>query len=179
MHTPQSMRSQRPWLKATRGDAHPAAADVLSDADLISHILRGYVGPSTFVAASRVCKTWHHVCRSDEVLLRRVALYQGGVTKSIFCGLFAVSPTEATALPHSTRHRARGGAFFVYREEAIAKTLADGGVPALRARIAQRARNVASGRSISLIPYHTLPRSCQQQAKLEDRLHARALASAG
>ena len=45
------------------------------------------LGLTGFDAACLVCKTWLNVCRSDERVLRGVALYQGGLAKSAFMKL--------------------------------------------------------------------------------------------
>ena len=57
---------------------------VVSDEDLVALILSHGIGPASFTAVSLVCKSWLRVCRSDERVLRGVALYQGGLTKGAF-----------------------------------------------------------------------------------------------
>ena len=84
-----------------------AGEAVLSNPDLVAHILMGTIGPSTYFAASLVSKAWHAACRADETLLRLVALYQGGLTRTLFRRLFVLSHDEVKALPHAGP-RARG-----------------------------------------------------------------------
>ena len=38
---------------------------VLSNPDLVAHILSGTIGPSTYVAASLVSKAWRDACRAE------------------------------------------------------------------------------------------------------------------
>ena len=80
-----------------------AMNDVVSDPDLISLILIGNVGPTTFATASLVSKAWRSVCMTDERIVRSVAWYQGGLTKGAFTKLFAVPSSGADNLPHA-RH---------------------------------------------------------------------------
>ena len=147
-----------------------AMHEVLSDCDLVSCILRGNVGPSAYVAASGVCKAWHWVCRSDDALLRLVALYQGGVTKTAFCGLFALHPMAAQQLPHTTRARRDGAPYFLFGAAAVDAALADG-MHAYRERVCKRATDVAHGRCVRM---PLAPRSILAKSRLEDTLHARA-----
>ena len=63
---------------------------MFGNADIVFCILQGNVGPSTYVACSALNKTVNQLCRSSDELLRGVALYCGGLTKAVFCGLFAV-----------------------------------------------------------------------------------------
>lgn len=147
-----------------------AVAAVMSNADLVSEFLTGTIGPSTLVAASRVCKLWHSVCRSDERVLRLVALYQGGVTKSVFCGMFALAPCEADGMTHTTRRRRKGGLYHLFGDAAVADAMARGGMAGLRARLTKRA-NTAARRSHPY-PVSSVRRTWLQQARLEDMLHA-------
>ena len=50
-------------------------------AELVTLILHGRVGISTYVAARQVCKTWASAC-FDELLLIAVAEYTGGLTRT-------------------------------------------------------------------------------------------------
>ena len=111
---------------------------VLTNEDLVTQLLRGTIGPSTFAATSRVCKLWNSVCRSDETVLRMVVLYQGGVTKTVFCGLFAIVPRDAAALPHTVHRRRNGGSYHLFGKAAVDAVLAGGGMPALCVRLAKR-----------------------------------------
>ena len=160
-HMPPAQRSRRERVAAI--DA------VMSNPDLVSHILRSPIGPSTFVAASRVCKVWHAVCRSDEHALRRVSLYQGGLTRTALRGLFALTSAEAEMYPHNVHQRVGGGRYFVYQQCAIEQLLNDRGMIALQTRLQRQ----VAGRGPSR---HTLvgPAGVLGQSKLEDRLHERA-----
>ena len=112
---------------------------VCSDPDLVALILRGNVGMSTFESVSLVCKTWLGTCRRDEALLREVALYTGGMTKGLFLKLFAVTSTEAAALPHTVHKRYGGGSYFLYGQAAVNALLADeGAMAAWRERLRRR-----------------------------------------
>lgn len=112
---------------------------VCSEPDLVALILRGNVGMSTFESASLVCKAWLGVCRGDEGLLRGVALYTEGLTKGAFLKLFAVSSSEAAALPHTSHKRYGGGSYFLYRQPAVDAVLArDGAMAAWRERLRRR-----------------------------------------
>jgi hypothetical protein len=93
------------------GDALPS--------DLVARILSGNVGASTFAQACMVSRTWREACTRDEALLRAVALYSGGLTKSAFGGLFALYPDELRALSH-TKHAKRGSSQMYYMFAAAA-----------------------------------------------------------
>ena len=144
---------------------------VLSNEDLLAHILGGNIGPTTFVAISRVCKSWHAVARTNEAVLRLVALYQGGLTKTVFCGLFAVAPRDAVLLPHSVHRRRHGGSYHLFGKAAIDAALAKGGMLATQDRIAKRSKAIARGWVTYDLPNGRRP---LEQVRLEDRLHARA-----
>jgi hypothetical protein len=152
-----------------------AVEAVLSNEDLVAQILRGNIGPSAFAAASRVCKSWHSVCRSDESVLRSAALYQGAVTKTVLCGLLAVAPREAAVLPHTVHRRRNGGQYQLFGEPAIDAAIADGGMPALRDRLAKRAAAIAWGRCFLNGLSVWNGRSALEQARLEDAMHARVV----
>ena len=94
------------WL-ARRGRTRAAITEVLSNADLVGHILRGHIGPSTLVAASAVSKVFLQACNDDTA----AALFTGGLTKGRLIVLFALTNREADALPRSQLSR-RGGGFF-------------------------------------------------------------------
>ena len=138
---------------------------VLSNSDIVAHILRGTIGPSTYFAASLVCKAWHAACRADETLLRLVALYQGGLTRTLFRRLFVLTHDEVKALPHAVRRRPVLGPYYLYGEAAVERVLADDGFARWRKRLAkpQRARWRA--------PAH--------RWELEDRLHRRVVRLGG
>ena len=140
---------------------------VLSDTDLVALILTSALGPSGFDAACLVCKTWLNACRSDERVLRGVALYQGGLTKSAFMKLFAVTTKEADLLPRTTHRRYGGGSYYLYRKDAVDAILANGGLKTWQRRLRLRAENPA---------IYTWPsqQGCPLRKFLqEERLHAR------
>ena len=113
-----------------------AAGDaVLSNPDLVATILSGTIGPSTYFAATLVNKAWRDACRANETLLRLVALYQGGLTRTMFTRLFALTPREATEVPHTTHRRAAGGTYYLYGSEAVDCVLGPGGVAKWRERL--------------------------------------------
>ena len=118
--------------------AQAAASEVLSNPDLVAHVLSGTVGPSTYFAASLVSKAWHAACRADETLLRLVALYQGGLTRTVFVRLFALTQREAEAMPYTVKRRPLGGVYYLYGAEAVDRVLADGGFDQWRQRLANR-----------------------------------------
>jgi hypothetical protein len=151
-----------------------AIANVMSNADLVTHILSGTIGPTTLVAASRVCKLWHSVCRSDETVVRLAALYQGGVIKTIFCGLFALTPLEAATLAHTVHHHRSGRLYYVYRDAAVADVLGRGGMAALRDRLIKHGTAIAHGAAAhDALPLASAHRTMAQRAKFEDLMHGR------
>ena len=156
----QSIQGGRPRPREA-GDA------VLTNPDLVAHVLTGTVGPSTFAAASRVSKAWHAACRTNEKVLRLVALYQGGVTRSIFAGLFGVPYREAITLPHTTHRRPNGGVYYLYGTEAVDIVLATGGLPGWLKRIRAPCKAQANWPSLQ-----------SPQWEQEERLHARSCARA-
>ena len=124
-------------MKMARRSTGSAGDAVLSNLDLVAHILRGTIGPSTYYAASLVCKAWYVACRADETLLRLVALYQGGLTRTIFQRLFALSHEQVRALPHAVRRRPLAGPYYLYSEAAVERVLARGGHARWRERLAR------------------------------------------
>ena len=144
---------------------------VLSSPDLLGLVL-GCVGPVTFACARRVCKAWLDVCSTDERVLRSVALYSGGLTKSTFTRLFAVSGPEADTLPRSTYRRAAGGKYFLYGADAVDTVLADGGLARRRGRL-----QLCAPARPSLGPALLFPKSARRAFKREERLHARICAA--
>ena len=153
--------------KSTR--THAVMRDVLSDPDLVAHILAGNIGPSAFAAASLVCKGWLSVCRTDERVLRGAARYQGGVTKGTLIELFAISSSVADALPRTSHARYSGGKYFLYGDAAIDAILANGGMKEWQRRLRSR----AEAPCIARWPKgHGCIRRVFQQ---EERLHVRAV----
>ena len=141
-------------------DRWAAGNAVLSNPDLVFCILSGGIGPSTYFAATLVCKSWRDACRADETLLRLVALYQGGLTRGMFTRLFALTAREARDMPHTTRTRAEGGTYYLYGAAAVDLVLAPGGFVKWRQRLESRpaTTRVVSG-----------------SWELEDGLHRRAV----
>ena len=149
---------------------HAVMCDVLSDLDLVAHILAGNISPSAFVAACLVSKGWLSVCRADERVLRGASQYQGGLTKGTLIRLFAISSHAADALPRTSHKRYGGGTYFLYREAAINALLANGGMKEWKRRLRSRTETPcithwAKG-------HDSTPRCVFQQ---EERLHARAM----
>lgn len=141
-------------------DRWAAGIAVLSNPDLVFCILRGTIGPSTYFAATLVCRAWRDACRTNETLLRLVALYQGGLTRSMFTRLFALTAREAREMPHTTRRRAQGGTYYLYEAAAVDCVLATDGFARWRQRLERR-------------PVAT--RSVHTSWELEDQLHRRAV----
>ena len=158
------------WL-AKRRRREAATAAVLSNADLVACILRGNVGPSTFAAASMVGRAWLQACRSDEGVLRSVALYQGGLTKAALMCLFALPSRDADALPRTSHARHGGGGFFLYREPAVDALLGAAGIEAWHCRLRARAQSQWTPPLMWTSPSRQPRRAPWQE---EDRLHARA-----
>jgi hypothetical protein len=153
-----------------------AYSAVLTNTDLVGSILRGGIGPSTWGVVGQVCRAWREVCNSDEVALRMVALYQGGLTKGVFCGLFAFSPTEAASFAHTTHRSSRGHVYYLYRAAAVDAALALGGMAGL---VERRKRKRVAPRSpigrVTRVVVASPPRKRLQLApwETEDRFHAR------
>ena len=148
---------------------HAVMRDVLSDLDLVAHILAGNIGPSAFVAASLVCKGWLSVCRKDERVLRGAAQYQGGLAKGTLIKLFAISSCVADALPRTSRARYGGGTYFLYGEAAINAILENGGMKEWQKRLRSRAETPC-------ITHWSKGHGSTRRVFLqEERLHARAV----
>lgn len=141
---------------------------VVSDDDLVALILSHGIGPASFTAASLVCKSWLRVCRSDERVLRGVALYQGGLTKGAFMKLFAITSKEADGLPRSSHKRLGGGSYFLYRSNAVDAILAAGGIKEWRKRLLFRGENPC------IVGSMQQPNCFRRDCWLEERLHYRA-----
>ena len=121
------------------------AADVLLNPDLVGCILSGNVDYKTFVAMSQVCRVWFDVCTScDAGTLKKVALHTGGLTRSVFTGLFAISWSDAARLPCTTHVSKLGRKYYLYRDQAVDLVLdKGGGTEGWRARRARRAQQHA------------------------------------
>ena len=143
---------------------------VVSETDLIALILASGVGPSAFVAAGLVCKAWLRVCRTDERVLRGVALYQGSLTKGAFMKLFAITSKVADALPRSSHKRYGGGSYFLYGADAVDALHAAGGIDEWRKRLCCRGK-----RPCVLVGWRPQPDCFLRSFCEEERLHARAV----
>ena len=143
--------------------------EALSDPDILSYILRGNVGPSTFAVASEVCRAWRAVCRSDVTVVHAVALYQGGLTMAKLTHLFAITQNQAKDLPHTAHARYDGGTYYLYTTPAVDALLSPSGMEAWRLRLHARAES--SGSPFKLWPPPPCPprRAPWQE---EARLHA-------
>ena len=128
-------------MKQSRNDEKSAQTVVLEDADLIVCILQhASLTPEAFVAVSRVSMVWRAAVRADASLLLSAALSPRFLTKSTFCGLFALSPREADAYPHRVVTRRTGGSMFMYTEDAISSVLpSNGGLEGWKQRLKKRA----------------------------------------
>ena len=144
--------------KSSSTPAHPSfegkflcivemAEAVLANEDLVHLILRqARLRPSTFVAVSRVCKTWRRVCLRDESLLVKAACECEFMTKTVVMGLFALSNKEANKLPRSVRPRCAGGFMYRYEPHRVTSEALEivGGADGVRSRLKKRARDQAS-----------------------------------
>lgn len=147
-----------------------AAIDaVVSDVDLLALILSQGIGPASFTAASLVCRTWLRVCRSDERVLRGVALYQGGLTKGAFMKLFALTSKEADALPRTSHRRYGGGSYFLYRGDAVDAVLKAGGIKEWQKRLRFRAEHPC------IVGWPQKPDCFRLANCREERLHAQSV----
>jgi hypothetical protein len=156
-----------------RRHVREAVLAVVLNSDLVALILRDNIGPSAFQAASLVCKSWLAVCRTHEQVLRGAALYTGAVTKGVLIQLFAISSNEANALPRAqyARKGLGGGHCYLYRANAITAILADGGLPAWRRRLRERAE-IPRFDAWHFSPLKCSPLNIRQHSAQEERLHA-------
>ena len=140
--------------------------------------MRAGIGPSTWGKMMQVCRAWREICNSDEVALRMVALYTGGLTKGVFCGLFAFSHVEAATFAHTTHCSSRGYVYYLYKAAAIDAALSMGGMTGLADR-RKRKRTFAglpkmcATRVIMSNPYHKRLKLAQWER--EDTFHARIM----
>ena len=76
-----------------------AWAAVLGDFDLLALVLRGNVGPITFLRAASVSKAWRHVCHHDPARCRAVRGHavQGPVQQP-YSNLFVLPPERVARL---------------------------------------------------------------------------------
>ena len=152
------------WRRRASG----AMDAVVSDEDLVALILSQGIGPASFTAVSLVCKSWLRVCRSDERVLRGVALYQGGLTKGAFMKLFAITSKEADGLPRSSHKRCGGGSYFLYRGDAVDAVLAAGGIKEWQKRLRFR------GEHPCIVGWPQQPDCFRQACLREERLRTQA-----
>ena len=142
--------------------------EALSNPDIVAHILRDNVGPSTFAAASEVSRDWRAVCRTDVTVVRAVALYQGGLTLAKLMHLFAITKNQAEGLPHTAHPRYGGGTYCVYSVPAVDALLSPSGMKAWRLRLNTRAG--LPGSPLKLWPPPPCP-PCRAPWQEEARLH--------
>ena len=171
-HTMTTSPSKAEWSRRDR--TLEAIQTVVSDTDLVALILWGSIGPSSFNAASLVCKAWLSICRADERVLRSVALYTGALTKGVLMQLLAVTSRHADALPRESYARLNGGVCFLYCKAAIDQILAAGGLSAWRERVRMRGANQGCAKP-AYLSYSRLACSTRLVAQQEERLHARAV----
>ena len=121
------------------------AKGVLTNDDLVHLILEhAQLSPSTFVGASRVCKTWRNACMRDASLLIKAASSCKYMTKRIVMGMFALSSAEANTLPRKVLP-IYGGIMYQY-DPQVATDAVDkaGGVDGIRRRLKKRSLEQAS-----------------------------------
>ena len=141
------------------------------DDDILACIVRNNVGVFTYVQLSAVCKRLYRLCRSDESLLVSAALYTGGLTRTRFMGLFALTQREVGQFPYETVERAwLSGTYTMYRADAVHQAVrAVGGVAGWRSRVAARAPATMHHRSP--VRYTARPFGKRRQWELEEDLH--------
>ena len=118
---------------------------VMGNQDLVQLILHhAQLSPVAFVAASRVSKTWHTVCKLDDSLVRSAAK-NSGVTKTVLMGLFAMSSDEVNRLPRTTKRRWGGGIIYIYSVGGVEEAWGVvGGVDRWHVRLSKRCRDQRS-----------------------------------
>lgn len=165
MPNTENMSRRLSQHETTRLQVFHAVNAVMTNTDIVSIILNGNVGPNTLGIASQVCKTWYEVC-STETVLRAAALYIGGLTRGVFCGMFALSYAESRALPHVRRMSINmRRIYFLYTQKAVDAVLDAGGSQALR----ERRRRRITRQFIEYPPsnFHT------ERWRVEEMLHAK------
>ena len=99
--------------------------DALDD-DLLAVILRNNVGLWTFVQCRAVSKRLRQLCQADESLLLSAALYTGGLTRTRFMGLFALTHAECNSFPCTrVTHAWACSSYHLYRRDAIEQAMRD------------------------------------------------------
>ena len=136
----QQLGTTRPYRRHTQGSA--AAASVLHNSDLVASILLlAELGPTEFVAVSRVAKAWHEACRSEPALLLAAARRHDFLTKRTLMGLLALHWHEPDKLPRGWRARRNGGFLYMYGHAAVDLALSSvGGFESWKCRIDCKAR---------------------------------------
>lgn len=103
-----------------------AVAKVLCNEDLLAIVLGHCLDLKTLSRASRVCKGWScSMCRSVNILRKAVlSSVAGGLTRTAFTQLFAMTDTVADTYPRTKHRRLKGGFYYLYRGDAICSVLA-------------------------------------------------------
>ena len=105
--------------------------------ELITHFLRGNVGPQTLVSARHVSRTWATACE-DESLIVSVATYVDGLRRTQLSGLLQLTAQQVHSYPHRSHSTfAKGGIhdFFLYEPATVQRALCElGGIEGLQAR---------------------------------------------
>ena len=139
--------------------------------ELITHMLRGNVGPHAFGRARQVSRSWAGACE-DALLIEALAAYVDGLTRTCFRGILRLTAAQARLYPHRS-HRVRTShgvkECFLYSAMTVKRALRElGGLEGLRSRapfvVVQRAPS-----------FDEAPR--RSRAEIDERLHARKVAS--
>ena len=106
--------------------------------DVLGCILRNNVGISTFVQVSSVCKRLRRICHTDESILISAATYSGGLTRTDFKGLFALTPSESEIFTHVWLKKMwHTGRYCIYHADGVNEVIrAMGGMVGWRERVA-------------------------------------------
>ena len=109
--------------------------------DLVRLILQhAPLTPQTFVAVSRVSKTWRSLCLNDQQLLVQSLARCKYITKGTLMGLFGLTSAEANRLPRSVNMRRDGGIMYTYDPSQVQRALTvSGGMSGRQERLAKRA----------------------------------------
>ena len=117
--------------------------DTLPD-DILALIFQNNIGVSTFARVNAVCKTFYRICHSTEGVLCSAALYTGGLTRTDFMGVFALSFAESALFPHDLTERYWvSGQYRLYKEAAVEQVMRSmGGISGWNSRVAAQGRHV-------------------------------------
>ena len=99
--------------------------------------------PVELVAVERVCRQWRRVYHANARALVQAAT-PPVVTKTVLMGLYALSSSEANALPHIERARKGGGCMRLYSSVSADAWLLVGDEHEWRSRLARRSAYQAS-----------------------------------